>query len=261
MKAKIFYALSFFLALALHAGVVVLLMMDWGPTADAQPIKDEPYYIKASVVNENPHRAKKEKQKRLADERARRLKAKREADRKAAEKAAEINRKRIKEAELKALLEKQKAEAEVEKTKQIDPAPESTEEDAAKLAALESARQKLEMELQLAINEEAGDRLAVTDDEQALAYVAQIKRDIVQNWSRPPSARNGMQALLRVFLVPTGEVVNVTVEESSGNDAFDRSAMLAVRKAGRFIVPTIPRQFEKNFREFEVLFRPEDLRL
>ena len=36
-----------------------------------------------------------------------------------------------------------------------------------------------------------------------------------------------MQALLRVYLVPTGEVVNVVVEESSGNEAFDRSALLA----------------------------------
>ena len=109
--------------------------------------------------------------------------------------------------------------------------------------------------------EEQDYRRAVTDDEKSLAYVAQIQRDIIQNWSRPPSARNGMEALLRVFLVPTGEVVNVVVEESSGNDAFDRSAILAVRKIGRFQVPGQSRQFERNFREFTVLFRPEDLRL
>ncbi len=70
-----------------------------------------------------------------------------------------------------------------------------------------------------------------------------------------------MQALLKVFLVPTGEVVSVMVESTSGNDAFDRSAVLAVRKAEQFVVPTDLRQFERNFREFEVLFRPEDLRL
>ena len=70
-----------------------------------------------------------------------------------------------------------------------------------------------------------------------------------------------MQVLLTVFLVPTGEVVDVTLKTSSGNEAFDRSAMLAVRKAERFIVPTNSAQFERNFREFEVMFRPEDLRL
>ena len=125
----------------------------------------------------------------------------------------------------------------------------------------EVERLKMEQSLALLIVEEQDYRRAVTDDEKSLAYVAQIQRDIIQNWSRPPSARNGMEALLRVFLVPTGEVVNVVVEESSGNDAFDRSAILAVRKIGRFQVPGQSRQFERNFREFTVLFRPEDLRL
>ncbi|MFL2528821.1 MAG: energy transducer TonB, partial [Candidatus Azotimanducaceae bacterium] len=104
-------------------------------------------------------------------------------------------------------------------------------------------------------------RMAVTDNEKAQVYIAQIQRDIVQNWSRPPSARNGMQAQLRVFLVPTGEVIDVILEEESGNDAFDRSAVLAVNKAERFSVPSESRQFEKSFREFTILFRPEDLRL
>lgn len=70
-----------------------------------------------------------------------------------------------------------------------------------------------------------------------------------------------MEVLLRVFLVPTGEVIDVVLEASSGNDSFDRSAVLAVRKAERFQVPGQSRQFERNFREFTVLFRPEDLRL
>ena len=62
-------------------------------------------------------------------------------------------------------------------------------------------------------------------------------------------------------LSPTGEVIDVVLETSSGNDSFDRSAVLAVQKAERFQVPAEPRQFERNFREFTVLFRPEDLRL
>ena len=125
----------------------------------------------------------------------------------------------------------------------------------------EQERIKMEDSLSLAIMDEQVGIRAVTDDEKAMAFVSQIQREIIQNWSRPPSARNGMQALLRVYLVPTGEVVNVVLEQSSGNDAFDRSALLAVRKAERFVVPTQSRQFERNFREFEVLFRPEDLRL
>ena len=119
----------------------------------------------------------------------------------------------------------------------------------------------LEADLMRAIAAEEGARAAVTDDEQVMAYIGQIQRDIAQNWSRPPSARNGMEAILRVFLVPTGEVVDVRIAESSGNTAFDRSALVAVEKVDRFAVPDDSALFEKSFREFTLLFRPEDLRL
>ena len=114
--------------------------------------------------------------------------------------------------------------------------------------------------LMAAVTEEIG-RQAVTNDEQILAYISQVQRDIVSRWSRPPSARNGMQAVLRVRLVPTGEAVDVGVEQSSGNEAFDRSALLAVERSARFQVPSDPNLFENNFRSFTVLFRPEDLLL
>ena len=85
---------------------------------------------------------------------------------------------------------------------------------------------------------------------------------MVGYWSRPPSARNGMEALLQIQLIPTGEVVSVSVLKSSGNAAFDRSAINAVQKAASFpelqSLPT--REFEKTFRRFRLLFRPEDLR-
>ena len=111
-----------------------------------------------------------------------------------------------------------------------------------------------------AVTDEIG-RQAITNDEQIVAYIGQIQRDIINLWSRPPSARNGMEAVLRVQLVPTGEVVDVTIAKSSGNDAFDRSATTAVERAERFSVPPDSGLFEANFRSFTVLFRPEDLRL
>lgn len=98
-------------------------------------------------------------------------------------------------------------------------------------------------------------------DDQAVAqsYQLGIYQLVVANWSRPPSARNGMQALLMVELVPTGDVVAVTIVESSGNSAFDRSAEAAVRKSRSFDVPRQADVFERYFRRFSLLFRPEDL--
>jgi TonB family protein len=97
------------------------------------------------------------------------------------------------------------------------------------------------------------------NEQAAQTYAQGIYQLIVTNWSRPPSARNGMQTKLLVELVPTGDVVNVTITSSSGNEAFDRSAEQAVRKVGKFDVPKDPTLFEKFFRRFPVLFKPEDL--
>jgi colicin import membrane protein len=140
-----------------------------------------------------------------------------------------------------------------------EPKPEPRQEQrmsAEELAAL--ARR--ELEAAVASEEEA--RVAVTAEEMAASYAALIQRTVIGYWSRPPSARNGMEALLSVQLVPTGEIVSVTVLRSSGNAAFDRSAVNAVEKAGSFPelsnLPT--REFEKTFRRFRLLFRPEDLR-
>lgn len=69
-----------------------------------------------------------------------------------------------------------------------------------------------------------------------------------------------MRAELLIGLVPTGEVVSVEVVASSGNSAFDRSALRAVRDAAPFEVPADPVLFEREFRNLRILFRPEDLR-
>ena len=98
--------------------------------------------------------------------------------------------------------------------------------------------------------------------EMSASFVALIQQTVINYWSRPPSARNGMEAELQIQLIPTGEVVSVTVIRSSGNSAFDRSAVNAVQKAGEFPeLQQLPSgEFEKTFRRFRLLFKPEDLR-
>lgn len=257
MNSALSYMFSSVLAVALHGLLIAVLLVNWTgeDKVDVTPI--EHFYIEAALVPQNPHRVKEQRTAAAAAARAdARARQKAEQDRQAAQRRATI------EAEARA---KAAAAAREEAlARQNAPAPAAAPSEPAATAqpvVEEEARQLMEQSLQMAILDEQEYRRAVTDDEKAMAYVAQIQAEIVQNWSRPPSARNGMQALLKVRLVPTGEVVDVAVIESSGNDAFDRSAMIAVEKAERFIVPTDARQFERNFREFEVLFRPEDLRL
>ncbi|MAB27513.1 MAG: protein TolA [Alteromonadaceae bacterium] len=91
---------------------------------------------------------------------------------------------------------------------------------------------------------------------------ATIRASVINRWTRPPSARNGMVSILSIQLVPTGEVVGVSVLQSSGNTTFDRSALTAVERTGRFpeVAKLDNRTFEANFRRFQLIFKPEDLR-
>jgi TonB family protein len=112
------------------------------------------------------------------------------------------------------------------------------------------------------VEQQTQELATATAGEMAASYAALIQQTVINYWSRPPSARNGMEALLSIQLIPTGEVVSVTVLKGSGNTAFDRSAVNAVEKAGSFPeLQNLPsREFEKTFRRFRLLFRPEDLR-
>ena len=248
------YIVPAVLALAVHVGVITLLLVNWDEAAPSASAAVEHYYIKAALVAENPHKVKQQK---LADAALQRRQAKaRLAKQRDVARRAQLDQ----DAKVKAdLAAKASQAAKKSRLETMLAAAQQAEEKLAQEA--KEAKVATEQDLARALSEEQDYRLAVTDDEKAMAYVSQIQREIIQNWSRPPSARNGMQVLLTVFLVPTGEVVDVTLKTSSGNEAFDRSAMLAVRKAERFIVPTNSAQFERNFREFEVMFRPEDLRL
>jgi colicin import membrane protein len=146
-------------------------------------------------------------------------------------------------------------------TKPEKPKPDVAKEAAAKAQA--DKKKKLDSLADASFSDAMARETEVLSDDKneqaAQTYAQGIYQLIVTNWSRPPSARNGMQTKLIVELVPTGDVVNVTIASSSGNEAFDRSAEQAVRKVGKFDVPKDSKLFEKYFRRFPVLFNPEDL--
>ena len=96
-------------------------------------------------------------------------------------------------------------------------------------------------------------------DDRGTTYVNAIYSAVVQQWSRPPSARRDMEAILRVELFPSGKLNSVGLVKSSGNDAFDRSALEAVRSVPKFEVPQNIRLFERRFRTFDLKFKAKDL--
>jgi colicin import membrane protein len=101
------------------------------------------------------------------------------------------------------------------------------------------------------------------DEAIANSYIAIIVQTITNRWSRPPSARNGMEVTVAMQLTPNGQVVDASVIKSSGDSVFDRSAIRAIKQIEQFPeIKNMPnRVFEAEFRNFKLVFRPEDLLL
>ncbi len=226
---------------ALHALMLFMLTANWSGIEEQRTIKPRlaPKVIKARLVDASELKPKKVAKPAAKPKAKPRVKPK-------------VKPKPVQKAKPKA---KAKPKPKPKVVEKVEPKPEPrlTAEELAAIAR---------SELSQAIESETQAQEALTADELAASYAALIQQTVVSYWSRPPSARNGMEVLLALQLIPTGEVVSVTVVKSSGNTAFDRSAVNAVQKAEQFPeLKDLPsREFEKTFRRFRLLFRPEDLR-
>lgn len=133
-------------------------------------------------------------------------------------------------------------------------------------AAQEKAAQAKAAAEQAARDKAAAEQAAAVQGQMIATYGDYVRDRIISNWNRPPSARRDMEAVLQVRLVPTGQVMGVSVIRSSGDPAFDQSAVNAVQQVGRFerlqeLSRKDPLLFERTFRTLTLTFRPEDLRL
>lgn len=255
------------ISLLIHGLIMLFIFSGWRFGEPPEPVKP-PSYIKATLLNakstvKQPTASKPdpvvkpppepvvdvqeierqrlqerlEKQKQISLAKAEKEKAEKlklEKEKKAKQKKLEDDRKKkLKEEQER----KQKQKREEELAKQ---------------------RERFQSELQADLLAEQ----AEASDARANSYIALIQQRIEQNWSRPPSARNDMQADLTIQMVPTGDIIDVVLKKSSGNSAFDRSAIQAVKKTGRIPemkdLPT--RDFERKFRQFTLTFKPQDLR-
>lgn len=235
------YSLPLLLALALHSLAVWMLYVGWNPSKELS-MAIKPKMVMANLIVLEP----KAKPKISAPPP--------EPAKQAAPKVEEVKPVEPRPQPDPELQRKKKAEEEAAK-KAAEQARKQREREE-RLAALS---QLAEADLEQAMQEESQNLQTGTEEMVAQSYQVGIYNLVRQNWSRPPSARNGMQARLLVELIPTGDVVSVTIVESSGNSAFDRSAEQAVRRAAKFEVPKENAIFERYFRRFYFLFQPEDL--
>ena len=199
-------------------------------------------------------------------------------------------------AKLKAAEDAKKKAAEDAKKKAAEQAKNKAAEDAKKKAATEAAKKKAEDDKKKRAAEEAGkqkkaqeaarkaleDKKAgalaelLSEDTQYQQTVADtvgsqvagnlddlIVRLVSEQWVRPPSARNGMAVTVMIEMLPDGTITNASVTRSSGDPAFDASAVAAVRNVGRVreMQQLDRKTFDSLYRKRSAVFKPEDLSL
>ena len=213
---------------------------------------------------------------KAADAQAKAAEARKQAEQKAAQ--AQKQAQASKEDQAKKAAEKLK-QAEVAKLKAAEDAKKKAAEDAKKKAAEEAAKQKKAQDAaRKALEDKKAGALAelLSEDTQYQQTVADtvgsqvagslddlIVRVVSEQWVRPPSARNGMAVTVLIEMLPDGTITNASVTRSSGDPAFDASAVAAVRNVGRIreMQQLDRKTFDSMYRKRSAIFKPEDLSL
>ena len=138
-------------------------------------------------------------------------------------------------------------EAEAERQRQAEAERQRQE------AAVARQRAEMESELQQALALEE-DRRRAEEAGYLDEYIRLIENRIQQSWIPPASAMAGLECVVNVTQIPSGDVVDVRVGRCNGDDAVIRSIEAAVLRASPLPRPTIASLFERNL---EVVFNPE----
>ena len=120
-------------------------------------------------------------------------------------------------------------------------------------AAVARQRAEMESELQQALALEE-DRRRAEEAGYLDEYIRLIENRIQQSWIPPASAMAGLECVVNVTQIPSGDVVDVRVGRCNGDDAVIRSIEAAVLRASPLPRPAIASLFERNL---EVVFNPE----
>ena len=264
------YPLSVVVAVAFHSFMLAFLIwLQSNASMDSLELV-QPTIIKALIIDENPQVRnerilERQRLERIEQERIIGEEQQRQLEEEAA-RQAELERQREEaERERQALIEREELERqrllELERQREREREQQELEEQRQR-ELVEAERRRQEEETGLRRQQEAAAAQAArTEYELVQSATAIIQMAVQQVWNRPPSARNGMRAILQISMLPTGELLDARITESSGDPAFDRSAENAVYSAAPFTeLQNLPiNVFNTNLRTLSLIFQPEDL--
>lgn len=233
---------SLFIPLLVASAIqLVLLIFVVGNWMDSsQPVVMVPKHIQATLLQlDKPKAAGKKPEPKPVPEPAPVVKPKPEEKKPAPEKKAEPAPK-PKPEDNAIDISKKKAEQELKKKQ------EEKKKRADELAQAAN-REKRMAELDKLLAAEMAEDEA-NEEKNIGTYMGQIRQLIQENWKFPPGSTHDMKVVLRINLVPTGEITEVQIEKSSGNEAFDTSAKRAFWTVKKLPVPEDSVVFERHFR-------------
>ena len=261
------YPISIAAAVAFHVMILVLLV--WVQSNNRMDSFElvQPTIVKALFIDENPQVRNQQILERQRVERIEQQRILREEEQLQEQEEVERQRQVQEQREREQTVLRDREELERQRAQEAQQERERQErtrvEQQRELVEAERLRQEEEVERQRQAEEVAviAAEAARTEFELVQSATALIQQALQQVWNRPPSARNGMRAILRIRMLPTGELLEASITQSSGDSAFDRSAENAVYSASPFAeLQNLPiNVFNTNFRTLTLIFEPEDL--
>jgi colicin import membrane protein len=233
---------------ALIAVIVVGVRWQARPPVPARPIQAT---ATADPETRKELERRKQADKARAEQEAKTKREQQERERQAAEDKRRAEQARV--AEQKRAAEEKQKKAEAEKKRKVE--EKRRAEERQKLAE-QGMKEQLAREEQERSAARAKAEQAARAQSEIARYEGLIRQKVERNWVRPAGWSREMECIVRVRLVPTGEVISATIARSSGDPAFDRSVENAVYKAAPLPLPEDKGLFE-HFRELELRFRPE----
>ena len=261
------YPISIAAAVAFH--VMILVLVVWVQSNNRMDSLEliQPTIVKALFIDENPQVRNQQILERQRVERIEQQRVFREEEQLREQEEVERQRQVQEQREREQTVLRDREELERQRAQEAQRERERQErtrvEQQRELVEAERLRQEEEVERQRQAEEVAviAAEAARTEFELVQSATALIQQALQQVWNRPPSARNGMRAILRIRMLPTGELLEASITQSSGDSAFDRSAENAVYSASPFAeLQNLPiNVFNTNFRTLTLIFEPEDL--
>ena len=244
-------------SVALHVAVVTALSMGIHlPSRQRAAVAAAPIQgviVDQAILERETQRreqtVRQEQQRRQRDERQRRDAERARTEAEQQERERVVQQQRDKER----AVEQERVAAEKRRQEQATRDQQQRETREREAAVARRAQQQAESELQQALASEqerqSAERAGLLDQ-----YIADIENQIERRWNQPLSVRPGLDCIVDVVQLPSGDVMSAKVSSCNGDEAVVRSIERAVMDASPLPKPPSPALFDRSL---HVRFHPD----